>query len=105
MFAPRSTRFSAQSARGSASADTGSSHGRHPGTPGALHSDSSESISPANLIATVKSGDWISLDGGEGFVINRKVEMNAAGEGVYEQHPKMAKFMSWVELGVFSQIP
>jgi len=67
---------------------------------------SSESISPANLIATVKSGDWISLNGGEGFVINRKVEMNAAGEGVYEQHPKMAKFMSWVEeaksLGVYA---
>ena len=34
----------------------------------------SESISPANLIATVKSGDWISLDGGEGYVINRKLK-------------------------------
>ena len=53
--------------------------------------------SPANLIATVKSGDWISLVGGEGYVINRKVKMNAAGEGVCDQYPKMAKFMGWVE--------
>mgnify|MGYP001399045025 FL=1 len=57
----------------------------------------SESISKENLIATIKSGDWISLDGGEGYVINKKVAMNAAGEGVYEQHPKMKKFMDWVE--------